>query len=282
MTTAILTLRGLLQSWGDTLSSEVRRTGHRPTKSAVVGMAAGAMGLRAGSSVSHLLNLEFGVRSDFVGLVVEDYHIGRTWNLKKPYREDTGTTVSRRHYLEDSAFVVALSGDPVLITEVAEALRNPVLYPYLGRQGAMPSMPVFPVNRGVFDGSLMEALTAEPWQAPMHIQLRHFDPTVQLQVVRDAGAGETPHDVVMDIPATGLLNEREFTPRPVVFSQIEVPVPPNEEINTRQQKLFGAALPTRRSLDIRTVRNGLLTEPGTGRVIPPSVAPTGHDPFSVL
>lgn len=285
--TAVLTLRGPLQAWGDTPAATERRTGHRPTKSAVVGMVAGAMGLRSGNSVEHLFSLEFGVRSDHVGSVVEDYQVARTWAADRPkwFSVPVGDyAVSRRHYLEDSAFSVGLSGDPTLVSEIADALRNPVLAPVLGRQGAVPGVPVFPVNRAVFDGPLMAALSAEPWQAPMHVQLRHREPTVRLQVVRDAGAGEVPSDFVMDLSASGRLGERDFNPRPIVGDQVEIAVASQDEMMCLRGELFSGNPPTRRDLRVRATSNDLLRvpDPDVRRVFQPAVSVTGHDPFSVL
>ena len=67
MSTLLLRLAGPLQAWGYESKFEKRRTGREPTKSAVVGMLAAALGRRRDESVEDLCSLNFGVRVEEEG-----------------------------------------------------------------------------------------------------------------------------------------------------------------------------------------------------------------------
>ncbi|MCM1950958.1 type I-E CRISPR-associated protein Cas5/CasD [Streptomyces sp. G2] len=76
MTSHVLLVRlaAPLQSWG-VASRFARRDSHvRPTKSAVVGLVAAALGRDRTHSVDDLAALVFGVRADHPGTPVRDYH----------------------------------------------------------------------------------------------------------------------------------------------------------------------------------------------------------------
>ncbi|MFG2146867.1 type I-E CRISPR-associated protein Cas5/CasD [Streptomyces sp. NPDC048696] len=71
----LLRLAGPLQSWGMTSRFPARRDSHsRPTKSAVIGMCAAAMGLPRDADLDELAQVTFGVRADHPGTPVRDYH----------------------------------------------------------------------------------------------------------------------------------------------------------------------------------------------------------------
>ncbi|MFF1477129.1 type I-E CRISPR-associated protein Cas5/CasD [Streptomyces sp. NPDC058301] len=73
--TLLLRLAGPLQSWGMISRFSARRDSHsRPTKSAVIGMCAAAMGLPRDAGPGDLAQATFGVRADHPGTPVRDYH----------------------------------------------------------------------------------------------------------------------------------------------------------------------------------------------------------------
>jgi hypothetical protein len=82
-----------------------------------------------------------------------------------------GTLITRREYLCDASFLVALQGDVELVQRVEGALRNPQWPVYLGRKSCTPSVPVLARPR---DGEswtnpmshedLLAALEAVPWR----------------------------------------------------------------------------------------------------------------------
>ncbi|MGW7645462.1 type I-E CRISPR-associated protein Cas5/CasD [Streptomyces bobili] len=72
--TLVLRLAAPLQAWG-TVSRFSQRDSHtRPTKSAVIGMCAAALGHDRSTPLGALAHIRFGVRADRPGTPVRDYH----------------------------------------------------------------------------------------------------------------------------------------------------------------------------------------------------------------
>ena len=208
--TKVLALRlgGPLQSWGSAQRlDDWRRTEHVPTKSAVVGLVAAALGLRRDADPRVLAALRFGVRSDRAGERLEDFHTvsslfddnarlspgrGRLPKASGGYLSaDVSTKITRRHYLADACFVAALEGDEETVVSADLALRRPVYPPYLGRRSCPPDRPI---ALGVFDGSLEEVLGSMPWQATRRLG----DPAeVSCEVIVEDPEGEL---ISMDQP----------------------------------------------------------------------------------
>ena len=131
-----------------------------------------------------LLNtLRIGVRVDRAGTRWWDYHtvgakvgllradgkgIKRTGGAKDDPIE---TLVSRREYLCDASFLVALRGDSSLIANIAKKLEKPVWPIFLGRKSCPPSVPVLLkprrhetwTNPMAVEGGLDAAMKAVPW-----------------------------------------------------------------------------------------------------------------------
>lgn len=150
MTGLLLRLAGPMQSWGDHSTFSVRDTATVPTRSAMIGIIAAAQGRRRGESMSDLAALEFTVRVDRPGSVMYDFHtVGgglppeRTVPTAEGKRRaaGAGTIVSRRFYLADAVFTVAVTGPDVLIGQVHKALTSPVWAPYLGRRSCPVEQP---------------------------------------------------------------------------------------------------------------------------------------------
>lgn len=209
MTVLALRLGGPLQSWGSSQRLDrYRRTERVPSKSAVLGLAAAALGRERTEPVGDLAALRFGVRIDRPGEVLRDFHTvsslfderghfspghGRLPVAKGGYRSpETSTQVTERYYLADACFVAGLEGKPPLLQAIDEALFRPVFPLYLGRRSCPPDAPV---RLGVHDGALEEVLATLPWQSgPTGV---HNGPTVRCEVVI-----EDPHgsrDLVDDV-----------------------------------------------------------------------------------
>ena len=181
--TLFLRLEGPLQAWGDASKFVIRRCMDAPTKSGVLGLICCAMGLprqAAREKLRELNNLLMGVRIDQPGTRWWDYHtvgarIGNL-NAKGEVKKTAGTgeyetLITRREYLADASFLVALQGDAVLIAEVATALAAPKWPIFLGRKSCPPSMPVLvTLDDGSFEPLLKDragleaALTSLPWR----------------------------------------------------------------------------------------------------------------------
>ncbi len=177
--TLFLRLEGPLQSWGDNSKFVIRRTHEAPTKSGVMGLICCAMGVPRQAAICRLreLNeLRVGVRIDRAGTRWWDYHtVGAKIGILRADGEGikrTGggrhdpveTLITRREYLCDASFLVALRGDPRLIADVRDALSNPTWPVFLGRKACPPATPILArEGPGRFD-DLQRALAHPPWQ----------------------------------------------------------------------------------------------------------------------
>jgi CRISPR system Cascade subunit CasD len=176
--TVFLRLEGPLQSWGDNSKFVIRRTMDAPTKSGIIGLISSAMGLSRQAVLDYLPelnNLTMGVRIDRAGTRWWDYHtvgakvgllkaeggIKRTGGPKGPIE----TLITRREYLADASFLVALQGDASVVQEVADALMNPKWPLFLGRKSCPPSRPLLDTEHpaGAFQ-DLRSALAYGPWR----------------------------------------------------------------------------------------------------------------------
>lgn len=137
---------------------------------------------RPRQTILGLLNtLEIGVRIDRPGTRWWDYHtVGAGYGIltaegKIKRTASTGeyeTLISRREYLCDASFLVALRGAPELINEVVRALQNPKWSVFLGRKSCPPGSPVMAVpaadeswtNPMPAKNGLPEALEAVRWR----------------------------------------------------------------------------------------------------------------------
>lgn len=144
----ILRLEGLLQSWGEKGKWDERDTTYMPSKSGVIGMIAGCMGLPRGDQrIVELSNaLSMSIRMDRAGRSMMDYHtvqgMPRIINAEGKPRGGGNTFITRRYYLEDASFIVVLCGDEDVLSACAVALNDPVWVPYLGRKSCVPSQPI--------------------------------------------------------------------------------------------------------------------------------------------
>lgn len=159
-----------LQSWGTESRFQRRGTGLHPSKSAVLGMIAAALGIDkydpdATQAEAGLAALDFscavlprmvsgprGQRPARARQLVDYHTVGGGYDPdnarlsipRSAERGSFGTVVTRRTYLADARFLVLLQGDSGLLERVQEGLRNPVWGLWLGRKSCPPAMPVHP------------------------------------------------------------------------------------------------------------------------------------------
>lgn len=176
--TLFLRLEGPLQAWGDTSKFVIRRTMDAPTKSGILGLLCCAMGLSREASREHLAQLNeltMGVRIDRHGTRWWDYQtvgagIGMTTAGGGLKTGAQGTLITRREYLADASFLVALQGDTTLIQKLTAVLASPKWPVFLGRKSCPPAVPVLARPREgeswtnpACHESLINALAAIPW-----------------------------------------------------------------------------------------------------------------------
>lgn len=212
MSVLLLRLAGPLQSWGDSSRFNRRTTRTEPTKSGVIGLVASAMGRTREDGIGDLAGLEFGVRADQIGRLVNDFQVERSLDGRKVM------PVTHRYYLSDAKFLVALAGDAALLESVSDALQSPRWPPYLGRRSCPPEQPLC---LGVSDryADVRDALRHERWIAADWYRCRwHVE---QLEVFCDAREGERGYDQT-DMPLSFSGAGRRYARRTV--ARFHVPV----------------------------------------------------------
>ncbi len=143
----VLRLEGLLQSWGDTSKWDDRDSQMRPTKSGIVGLLACAMGFERESLEIQQLSkqLSIAVRADRAGMRMIDFQTvtGNPLIVAQGGKREGGSTfISRRTYIQDASFLVALETSVEWYERILNGLRNPKWSIYLGCKNCVPSRPV--------------------------------------------------------------------------------------------------------------------------------------------
>lgn len=158
MSGLLLRLAGPLQSWGERSAfTPVRDTAPFPTRSALIGMFAAAEGIgRDQAGLDRYQDLRLTVRVDRPGVRLVDYHTAGGGFPKDRTAATSGgsnkgaAVITRRHYLSDAVFVVAVTAPDDTIQRLADALTRPHWAPYLGRRSCVPDEP-FLLRRHVDD-----------------------------------------------------------------------------------------------------------------------------------
>jgi CRISPR system Cascade subunit CasD len=231
--TVFLRLSGLMQSWGTNSKLQLRRSDAYPSKSGALGMVLCAMGVGredAAAAIRPLVELQMGVRIDRPGMTDWDYQTAgaklgvRNADNELKITQTTGEyepQLSRRQYLFDASFLVALQGDPATIASVINAFRNPVWPIFLGRKCCIPSEPVLSGD-GDYE-NVKEALESVVFTT----DAREWDEAVALRAIIEHPPESKPPanaTLVYDVPRT--LKNPSHGPRWVVEEQIEAKVFP--------------------------------------------------------
>jgi CRISPR system Cascade subunit CasD len=222
MATLLVRLAAPLQSWATASHFDLRATERAPSKSAVVGLVAAAMGRGRDEDVADLADLTLGVRVDRAGSLLVDYHTagggyvdarGRPSGVVSANGVDRRSVVTRRVYLQDACFLVGLEGERAILEAINEALRRPRWPLALGRRSCPPMPPVHAPG-GPVDLPLEEALRVAPWS-----MVERGDPPDELElVIEDPHGDETVYDQPVQSFAL-----RRFAPRRL--RRITVPMP---------------------------------------------------------
>lgn len=225
MGTLLLRLSGPMQSWGLSRFDTVRDTHWEPTKSGVVGLLCAALGRRQDVPVDDLAALAMGVRVDQPGRRAVDYHTVdrvRTAHAQGAIRK--GAVITRRYYLADAKFLVALeSDDDMMLRGLSQALRNPRWLLSLGRK-AFPAAESVWLADGLRTEPMLEALAVYPWLGAGG----HRRYPERLSIVVDDPESD---DVRGDVPLSPFAaTYRRFGPRRV--TTLSIPAPPKREEET--------------------------------------------------
>jgi CRISPR system Cascade subunit CasD len=153
-----------MASWGDIAVGAIRPTSDHPSKSAVMGLIAAAMGIRRDEEERQRALAEeylIAIRIDAQGLLMRDYHtiqVPPAGKGKKKYefltrkdelavpKDELSTILSSRDYRCDAVYTVCLWGrnmsPPYPVAMIKTRLEKPAFVLYLGRKSCPLSLPV--------------------------------------------------------------------------------------------------------------------------------------------
>ena len=158
----VFRLWGPMASWGDIAVGERRGTWSRPSRSAILGLVASALGIERGNGPAHASleeGLGFAVRVDNPGRPLRDYHTAQSPGARKGLRwptrrdeldptNDLNTILSERNYMTEMDAGIVLwerSGKEIFhLIEIAEKLCEPMFTPFLGRKSCPLGLPLKP------------------------------------------------------------------------------------------------------------------------------------------
>jgi len=223
MSTLLLRFKAPMQSWGICAKFDSRSTERVPSKSAVIGMIAGALGRRRNESLDDLAALYFGVRVDNEGQLLRDFQTAKNPNKKTSVYGKPGIY---RDYLADAAFLVGLEGDDELLKKVEDAIKHPVFPIFLGRRSCPPEGRV---SLGIRENkNLMDALKDEPWLC----DIKDRDP--QTRFVLDAKSDQEETYILRDNPVSFDQNCRKFAFRRILDLRAETNNPCDKQVDESQ------------------------------------------------
>lgn len=161
MKTCVFQLYAPMVSWGEIAVGGERRSALQPSRSAILGLVAAALGIKRESEedLARLADaITIAVRVDAPGSMLRDYHTaqvpGRDSKAVYYTRKDEmnapsdkiKTVLSSREYRCDAYSLVAicLRGNDWTLEQIVDALRCPTFHLYLGRKSAPPALPLCP------------------------------------------------------------------------------------------------------------------------------------------
>ncbi len=184
----LFTLFGPMASWGDTAVGETRPSHLYPTKSAIVGLCAAALGIKReeNEKLSQLsASLNFAVCVEREGRVMIDYHttqVPSKASLKnKPHQtrrdelmiDDPNTILSTRDYYCDALYTIILWRDKsntsvISLEQLEQSLKKPKFVLYLGRKSCPLALPTL---EKMIEATTIEAAIQTYDQDPLRMQI---------------------------------------------------------------------------------------------------------------
>jgi CRISPR system Cascade subunit CasD len=227
MTGMVLRLAGPLQSWGEHSTFGDRDTLRFPTRSGIIGIFAAAQGLHRGEPLDRYAPLTLTVRVDQPGVHLADFHttgggLPREQTVPtaagRRRSEGKATIVTRRIYLADAVFTVAVEGPDDLIRQLTAAIRSPRWQPYLGRRSCPPDQPM--LLRGQTDDPLAELHQRVP--LPFRKPEAGDQVTVDI-LTEETTAADDALTEVRDVPVTFGRFDRQYGLRAVYRRRATLP-----------------------------------------------------------
>lgn len=150
-------LYGPMSSWGDIAVGETRPSFAHPTKSAVLGLVAGVIGIRRNEEEKHRLLAEgigFAVQVESMGRPLSDYHTAQVPSGEEQYctrrhelsgeKSELNTILSARDYRTDGLYIIILWQKKQIewnLEQIKTKLEQPEFVPYLGRKSCPTALP---------------------------------------------------------------------------------------------------------------------------------------------
>lgn len=174
-----------MQAWGSSSLFEIRDTQSEPTKSGIIGLLGCACGKSRNDFdfITKCCQMQMGVLVIKEGKRLWDYHVsgggywinGGSYGVASANGKNTGSPVlSRRCYLSDADFIVALIGETSFLNAIESGLKKPVWSIYLGRKAFPPSTPLFitktfdkEIKKALING-LLNVIKNEDWLKIVH------------------------------------------------------------------------------------------------------------------
>lgn len=168
----IFRLCGPMSSWGDIAVGETRPSFAHPSKSAILGLVAAAMGIRRDEDENHrrLVDcLGFAVQVESLGTAFADYHTAQVPSGKELYctrrhelsgaKSNLNTVLSTRTYRVDGLYIVMLwetKKSEWNLERIQSKMEQPEFVLYLGRKSCPIALPL--EAQVIKADSLVEAL----------------------------------------------------------------------------------------------------------------------------
>ncbi|WP_162458274.1 type I-E CRISPR-associated protein Cas5/CasD [Pseudactinotalea terrae] len=220
MATLLLHLHGPLQAWGPAGAGNHRSTLPHPTRSGVLGLLGCALGLPRGDERLGELDaaVSVAIRIEAPGSHARDYRTATVDKTVKPDKRSlpeeavmaklvgdrrtirakltapvsgAETKIGVDGYRQDARFTVGIGADPVLLGELAAALRAPRWPLFLGRRSCPAP---FDLCGAILEEDPLQVLSTLEWQVSPALRASVREVTrsagaVSLQVVHDATPG---------------------------------------------------------------------------------------------
>ena len=258
----VFRLYGPMCSWGDIAVGEVRPSTVHPSKSAILGLIAAALGIkrpdtarddteRSALEATHSALAQgygFAVRVDAPGVPLVDYHTAQvpssgTGRNRRQFatrrdellavpRAELNTILSRRDYRVDALYTIALWARPEAphsLAELAARLHEPVFALYLGRKSCPPGLPL--AAQVVTADNILDAMANAALPLPDDFARRLVPPNTRPALYWDE-----------DGDAGSLQVEHTFTRRDAVYSR--------RRWQFQSRSEHHAALPVQESTDV--------------------------------
>ena len=221
----VFQLYGPLCSWGGVAVGQERPTETQPTKSAILGMIAAALGVRREDELQQrelIGGYGFAIRTELPGLLERDFHTAESpssASLKglphstrrdelQAIRHTDNPVLSHREYRSDALNLAAIwehSEAPFSLDKIAQALKSPRFALYLGRKSCPLALPLNPITvssdnlRNVFAKAEVEFSASHPFLGSLYSKGRsvlwHWDSDIE-----NSGFEQSMETVRRDVP----------------------------------------------------------------------------------